>query len=98
MRTKTFIVPKNLIALFFDHVDDSSLETTLTEITEEEELVVDVHYEEGAREEVMNLIELIEDDFELPEEEEEEYVEEEEDDEPEEKPKRKAAKKSSRKK
>lgn len=95
MRTKTFIVPKNLIALFFDHVDDSSLDTTLTEITEEEELVVDVHYEEGAREEVMNLIELIEDDFELPEE-EEEYVEEEEDDEPEEKPKRKAAKKSSR--
>lgn len=94
MRTKTFIVPKNLIALFFDHVDDSSLETTLTEITEEEELVVDVHYEEGERLDVMNLIELIEDDFELLEEEEEENEEEEE---PEEKPKRKAAKKSSRK-
>jgi len=98
MRTKTFIVPKNLIALFFDQVDDSSLETTLTEITEEEELVVDLHYDEGQREDVMNLIELVEDNFELPEEEKEEYEEEEdEDEEPEEKPKRRAAKKSKRK-
>lgn len=98
MRTKSFVVPKNLIALFFDHVDDSSLETTLTEITEEEELVVDVHYEEVEREDLMNLIELVEDNFELPEEEVEEYEEEEEEDEePEEKPKRKASKKTSRK-
>lgn len=94
MRTKTFIVPKNLIALFFDQVDDSSLETTLAEITEEEELVVDLHYDEGQRENVMNLIELVEDDFELPEEEE---YEEDEDEEPEEKTKRRAAKKSNRK-
>lgn len=96
MRTKTFIVPKNLIALFFDQVDDSSLETTLTEVTEEEELVIDLHYDEGQREDVMNLIELVDDDFELPEEEEEEH-EEEEDEEPEVKPKRKATKKSKRK-
>lgn len=97
MRTKTFIVPKNLIALFFDQVDDSNLETTLTEITEDQELVVDLHYDEDQREDVMNLIELVEDNFELPEEEEEEEYEEEEDEEPEVKPKRKITKKSSRK-
>lgn len=94
MRTKTFVVPKNMIALFFDHVDDGALETTLSEITEEEELLVDVHYEEGERDEVMNLIELLDDDSELPDEEEEEYEKEEE--EPEVKPKRKPRKKPAR--
>ncbi len=90
MRTKTFLVPKSLIALFFDQVDDSGLETSITELTEEEALVVNVHYEESEREEVMNLVELIDDDTE-PENEPDE-----EEEEPEIKPKRKPSKKTAR--
>ena len=63
MRTKQFEVPKEMIALFFDQADDSELETELVEVNEDEELVVNVNYEESEKSEVMSLVELLEDHF-----------------------------------
>lgn len=72
MRTKQFEVPKEMIALFFDQADESELETELVEVNEEEELVVDVHYDTNEKEEVMSLVELLEDYYNEQEEEEQE--------------------------
>lgn len=69
MRTIQFEVPKEMIALFFDQADESELETELVEVNEEEELVVDVHYETTEKEEVMSLVELLEDYYNESEEE-----------------------------
>lgn len=72
MRTKQFEVPKEMIALFFDQADESELETELVQVNEEEELVVDVHYDTNEKEEVMSLVELLEDYNNEAEEEEQE--------------------------
>jgi hypothetical protein len=72
MRTKQFEIPKEMIALFFDQADEFELETELVEVNEEEELVVDVHYDTNEKEEVMSLVELLEDYYNEAEEEEQE--------------------------
>lgn len=61
-KSRTFEIPKEFIGTFFSHLEDSELEYTLSEIDEDnEELSIEVEYSPSQREEVMNLIELLDD-------------------------------------
>lgn len=59
-KTRQFEIPKQLIGSFFSQLDDSDLEYSLIEVDEEnEELIIGVEYSPAERDEVMNLIELL---------------------------------------
>ena len=59
-KTRQFEIPKQLIGSFFSQLDDSDLEYSLVEIDEEnDELIIGIEYSPSERDEVMNLIELL---------------------------------------
>lgn len=74
-KVRTFEIPKEFIGTFFSQLEDTNLEYILDEIDEaDEKLIIEVSYSQQDREDVMNLIELLDDYT------EEESQEEEEDD------------------
>jgi hypothetical protein len=68
-KTRWFLVPKDMIGSFFTQLEDAALDYELIEL-EDESLKVEVTYDEGQRDEVMTLIELL-DEHEQEEAEEE---------------------------
>lgn len=70
-KTRTFHVPKGYLSLFFDRLEDNSMEYELIEVDEDGELCVQVEYSSTERDVVMDLVEL-EDQFHEGESEEEE--------------------------
>lgn len=59
-KVRTFEIPKEFIGTFFSQLEDSDLEYALIEIDEEnEELIIEISYSQEEREDVMNLIELL---------------------------------------
>jgi hypothetical protein len=70
-KIRKFEIPKQHIGNFFSELDDSDLDYSLVGLDEEnEELIIAIEYSPAERDEVMNLIELL--DEWLSEEEEEE--------------------------
>lgn len=69
-RKRQFEVPKDFVKTFLDHVDDTGLEYTLSEVDEDENLIIHVSYSTDEKEEIMNLIELLDEYFEETEDEE----------------------------
>lgn len=68
-KTRQFEIPKDFIGRFFSGLDDTDLNYELVQINEEEELVIEVEYDSNERDDVMNLIELLDDYYEEVEEE-----------------------------
>lgn len=75
-RKRKFEVPKEFVKTFLTHVEDTGLEYTLSEVDEDENLVIYVEYSSEEKDEIMNLIEVLD---EYLEEDEQEETEEEED-------------------
>lgn len=75
-RKRKFEVPKEFVKTFLSHVEDTGLEYTLSEVDEDENLVIYVEYSSEEKDEIMNLIEVLD---EYLEEDEQEETEEEED-------------------
>ena len=61
MRTRQFEVPKELLGEFFTQVKESELEAELIQLNEDDELEVEISYDDDTRDEVMSLIEIIDD-------------------------------------
>ena len=74
-RKRQFEIPKDFVKTFLGHVDDAGLEYTLSEVDEDENLVIYVEYSSDEKEDIMNLIELLDEYFEGTEEEENEEQE-----------------------
>lgn len=75
-KTRQFEIPAHHIGGFFSHLDNTDLTFSLVDVDEEnDELIVEVEYSPEERDEVMNLIELldewIKEDAEFEEEDEE---------------------------
>lgn len=60
-KTRQFDIPRNFIGTFFGALDETDLAYELIELTEDEELVIEVEYDEKERDDVMNLIEVLDD-------------------------------------
>ncbi len=58
-KTRQFEIPRDFIGTFFGALDQTDLAYELIEITEDEELVIEVEYNDKERDEVMNLIEVL---------------------------------------
>lgn len=72
-KTRTFEIPKEFIGTFFSHLEDSDLNYELIEVDQDnDELILEVEYTTSQRDEVMNLIELLDDYLGEQEEEDEE--------------------------
>jgi hypothetical protein len=72
-KTRTFEIPKALIGTFFKQIEEIELDYELIDINQDdEELEIAVSYSERQKENVMDLIELIDEYFSEEEEEEEE--------------------------
>lgn len=69
-KTRQFEIPRDFIGTFFGALDQTDLAYELIEITEDEELVIELEYDEKERDEVMNLIELLDEYYEEVESEE----------------------------
>lgn len=74
-RKRIFDVPKEFIGTFFSHLENGALEYELIEVDEDGDLVLEIEYSESGRDEVMNLIELLDEYLEEEETEEEESEE-----------------------
>jgi hypothetical protein len=61
MRTRQFEIPQELIADFFTTAEQEDLEIELIEVNEDDELVVEIRYDNEERDSVMNLVELLDD-------------------------------------
>lgn len=71
-RKRSFEVPKEFVSTFLSHLNDTELEYTLSEVDEDENLIIEIEYSQEEKEEVMNLIELLDEYLEEDETEEEE--------------------------
>lgn len=65
MRTRRFNVPSAILGQFFSYTEDQGLEPLLIEVTDSNELVVDLDYEDNMKEVIMSLIEMIDDSIEI---------------------------------
>lgn len=74
-RKRQFEVPKDFVKTFLGHLDDTGLEYTLSEVDEDENLIIYVEYSSDEKEDIMNLIELLDEYFEETEDEENEEEE-----------------------
>lgn len=75
IKTRQFEIPKNFIGAFFNQLEETELNYELIEIDEDHnDLIIEVEYSSDDREDVMNLIELLD---EYLDEEQEELEEEE---------------------
>lgn len=63
-KTRQFEIPKDFIGNFFGALNDTDLAYELVEVNEDDELVVEVEYDSNERDDVMNLIELLDDYYE----------------------------------
>lgn len=71
-KTRQFEVPKDFIGSFFGALEETDLVYDLIEVNEDDELVVEIEYDSKERDDVMNLIELLDDYYEEVEVEDEE--------------------------
>lgn len=69
IKTRQFEIPKDYVGTFFGALDETDLEYGLVEINEEDELVIEIEYDSDERDDVMNLIELLDDYYEEVEDE-----------------------------
>lgn len=69
-KTRQFEIPKDYIGTFFTALDDTDLNYELIEVNEDDELVIDIEYDSNERDDVMNLIELLDEYYEEVESEE----------------------------
>jgi len=69
-KTRQFEIPKDFIGTFFGALENTDLAYELIETNEDNELVVEVEYDSNERDDVMNLIELLDDYYEEVEDEE----------------------------
>ena len=69
-KTRQFEIPKDFIGYFFGALEETDLAYELIEVNEDNELIVDVEYDSNERDDVMNLIELLDDYYEEVEDEE----------------------------
>jgi hypothetical protein len=58
-KTRQFEIPKDFIGSFFGALEETDLAYELIEVNEDDELVVDIEYNANERDDVMNLIELL---------------------------------------
>lgn len=59
-KTRQFEVPKEFIGTFFSHLEDTSLDYSVIEYDhDDDELIVHVDYAPDERDDVMNMIELL---------------------------------------
>lgn len=71
-KTRQFEIPKQHMGTFFSHIDDSDLDYSLVDVDQDnDELIIAIEYSPSERDEVMNLIELL-DEWNNDEEESEE--------------------------
>ncbi|MDP1800430.1 MAG: hypothetical protein Q8L81_03710 [Bacteroidota bacterium] len=63
-KTRQFKIPKDFIGNFFGALNDTDLAYELVEVNEDDELVVEVEYDSSERDDVMNLIELLDEYYE----------------------------------
>jgi hypothetical protein len=59
MKTRTFEVPRVMIAPFLAHEDENDIETSIIDLYDDESLEIEVSYDEDQRDEVMTLIEML---------------------------------------
>lgn len=72
-KTRQFEIPKDFIGTFFNQLEETELNYELIEIDEDNnDLVIEIEYSTDEREEVMNLIELLDEYSDGEEEETEE--------------------------
>lgn len=76
IKTRQFEIPASFIGEFFNKLEETGLNYALVEVDQEnDELIVDVDYSSDERDEVMNLIELLDEYLDDNTEEEEEEPE-----------------------
>ena len=61
MRTKQFNVTEESIVEFSEMLEENNLTGTITGVTEDSEILIDVEYERDKREVILDLMELLED-------------------------------------
>ena len=64
-RTRSFIVPKEFLSSFFQRLEESELEFELKEVDEDGDLNIMVSYSTAERNEIMNLVELEDEYYEI---------------------------------
>lgn len=69
-KKRTFAIPQDFLASFFQELEEGELDFELTEVDEDGDLIVKVTYDTSQREQIMNLIEL-EDEYNDDDEDEE---------------------------
>jgi hypothetical protein len=62
MKTRTFEVPADSITEFAEIIGNNDLDNTIQGINDDEEIIVDVHYEADERQAVFELMELLDPD------------------------------------
>lgn len=77
IKTRTFEIPKALLGMFFTKLEENELDYELIDVNqEEEELEITISYATHQKDEVMDLIELIDDYYSENEEENDEQEDE----------------------
>ncbi len=71
-KKRTFEVPKEILSEFITQLDETELPYELKEVDEDGDLVIEVEYSTSQKDDIMDLIELIDDYFSEEEEENEE--------------------------
>ena len=62
MRARFFEIHRDMIGDFFTKADEANLDVELIQVNkEDDELVVEIKYEDEERDDVMNLIEMLDD-------------------------------------
>jgi hypothetical protein len=62
MKTRTFEVPADSMTEFAEIIGNNDLDNTIQGINDDEEIIVDVHYEADERQTVFELMELLDPD------------------------------------
>ena len=62
MKTRTFEVPADSITEFAEIIGNNELDNTIQGINDDEEIIIDVHYEADERQAVFELMELLDPD------------------------------------
>lgn len=70
-KKRNFEVPKEILSEFITQLDETELSYELKEVNEDGDLIIEVEYSTNQKEDIMDLIELI-DEYYIDEEEEQE--------------------------